>query len=117
MNRLRLATEEEIAKIKDTSDLGPTCYVLALDTQQGTILGVVRMPVEVDPVYFPEGLSDKLKLFFMRDIETHLSAKGAMSYYFNIVASEENQAWIDTAKNFGAQQVSKVPELRFMKPL
>lgn len=110
-----MATPEEVEKIRETSDLDPTCAVLALDTQAGTALAVVRAPIEVDPVYFPEGFTDKLKVFFIRDIETYLSAKGFTSYYFNIDSNE--QEWIDVVKNWGAEVVSKGSEIRFKQTL
>lgn len=117
MNRLRIAKPEEVEKIKDASDLAPGAYVLALDTNQGTILGVVRPVVEVDPVHFPEGMQDKLKYLFIRDVETHLEAKGAPAYYFNVVAAPENEQYMKTVEHFGAEKVSKAPEIRFKKPL
>lgn len=115
MKRLRVATTEEIDSIRLTSDLDPTCIVLALDTPNGTVLSVVRTALEVDPVYFPEGFPDRFKLFFMRDIETFLSAKGALSYYFNVKAEDEQ--WQSVIKNFGAEQVSPQAEIRFKKML
>lgn len=115
MKRLRLATPEEVERIRETSDLDPTCAVLALDTQVGTALAVVRAPIEVDPVYFPEGFSDKLKVFFIRDIETYLSAKGATSYYFNVHLTDEK--WIENIKSWGCEQVSEVSEIRFKQTL
>lgn len=116
MNRLRPATPEEVEKIKNESDLGANTYVLALDTQHGTAVAVVRMAVEADPVHFPPDFPTKLKLLFMRDIETHLAAKGATEYYFNIHADEEPYITAMT-KTFEAQQVSQVPEFRFRKNL
>jgi len=110
MQRLRLATPEEIEGIRETSDLDASCVILALDTQAGTALAVVRCPVEVDPVYFPKEFTDRLKLFFMRDIETYLSTKGFASYYFNILADQEDA--VNVMKNWGAEVVSKAPELR-----
>lgn len=115
MQRLRSATDEEVEKIRATSDLDATCIVLALDTPQGTALAVIRNPVEVDPVYFPEGASTKLNAFFIRDIETFLSAKGISSYYFN--CDPANEVWVEAVKHWGAEQVSTKEELRFKKIL
>ncbi len=115
MNRIRLATPEEIESIKSTSDLDVTCSVLALDTQSGTAFAVVRTPVEVDPVHFPEGWTDRLKAMFMRDVETVLSAKGALSYYFNVKASDTE--WIHSVETWGAERTSLSEEYRFKKIL
>lgn len=111
MKRLRLATQEEIASIRESSDLDNGTIVVALDTQHGVILGVIKTSVVVNPVYFPEGCSDKMKYFFMRDIETFLSAKGASCYYIFLPGNDPTYS--DTMKHYGAEQVSKEPELFF----
>lgn len=114
MNRLRVATEAEIEAIRDTSDLDAGCIVGALDTQVGTAKAVFRSCVEVDPVYYTEQMSPKVRLLFMRDIETYLLGKGVPYYYFNIQATETE--YIETMKkSFDAEQVSPVPMLRFKK--
>jgi len=115
VDRLRLATPEEVEGIKLRSDLQDGCQIVALNTQAGTPLAVIRLAVEVDPVIFPEGFPDRLKAVFLRDIETHLAAKGTMNYYFNVAASDE--AWQAVIKTWGAEQVSPGPEIRFKKAL
>lgn len=115
MKRLREATQEEIDKIRGTSDLDAGSIVLALDTAQGVGLAVVRTAIEVDPVYFPDTWNTKLKTFFVRDIETFLSAKGVNAYYFNVSADAEE--WIEHVKHWGAEQVSPGKELRFKQIL
>lgn len=116
MNRIRLATEDEIAAIKDCSDLDTGCQVVALDTQQGTVTAVMRIATEVNPVHFPENMSTKLKLLFMRDIETTLWSKGVTHYYLQIPASDEEYIEAMT-KTFHCEQVSPAPELKFKKIL
>lgn len=111
MKRLRLATADEINSIRHSADLDNGTIVLALDTQYGSILGVVKTCVEVNPVYFPDGCSDKMKYFFMRDVETFLSAKGISSYYVQLPTNDET--YLETMKHYGAEQVSKEAELRF----
>ena len=49
INRIRLATPEEIETIKATADCGAGSNVLALDTPEGTPMAVIRTAVEVDP--------------------------------------------------------------------
>lgn len=115
MNRVRTATQEEIQGIAGYSDLGPGCMVLALDTAEGTALAVVRTAIEVDPVIYPEKLSDRMKAMFQRDIETVLAAQGAARYYFNVHVS--NEQMIHVVKTLGAQQTSSEPEYRFVKVL
>lgn len=115
MNRLRVATPEEVAKIQANSDITPNCIILALDTQAGPAFAVVRQAVEVDPIHFPEGASDKMKAFFLRDIETFLTAKGVDAFYFNILTTDE--AWQNYVKHWGAEQLSTAPEFRFKRLL
>lgn len=104
-----------MAGIKEGADLDSTCQVVALDTQVGTPLAVIRLAVEVDPVFFPENFPDRLKAVFMRDIETHLAAKGVAKYYFQIAADDTN--WQSVVVHDGGIQQSHGPELRFGKPL
>ena len=117
MKRIRVATVEEVESIKGVSDLDPSCIVLALDTGSGTPLAVVRTAIEVDPVHFPPDFPDRLKMVFMRDVETVLAAKGVDHYYFNIVNAPETQTYRDTMIHWGATPVSEAPETRFKKVL
>jgi hypothetical protein len=111
MNRIRLANLEEIESLKQHTDLDESCMVLALTTQQGSPTAVVRTVVEVDPVVYPEGLHDRMKAMFQRDIETVLAAKGVKEYYFNV--SVDNEDMLKVTETLGAFQISKTPELRF----
>ena len=115
MERIRLATKEEVESIKAVADLSEGCLVLALTTQSGVPLAAIRTVVEADPMIFPADFPDRLKAVFVRDIETTLAAKGAPFYYFNIAASDE--AWQKVALGWGAEQVSPAPEIRFKKSL
>lgn len=111
MNKLRAATAAEIEKIREHADLDPTCMVIALDTPQGAIVGVIRRPVELDPVFFPPELANKYKVIFARDVATGLMFQGATHFYFNIAA--DDAAWQQAVEGFGAEQVSPHPELRY----
>lgn len=115
MNRTRLATAEEIELISKVSDLDDSCIVLALTTQQGAPLAVVRTAIEVDPVIYPEGLHDRVKAMFQRDIEMILDAKGVKTYYFNVLA--DNESMIKVADTLGAIRTSIGPEFRYKKIL
>jgi hypothetical protein len=115
VNRIRLATAEEVESIKAVGDT-EGAMVLALTTEHGVPLAVVRTVVEVDPVVYPPDLHNRLKLMFQRDIETVLAAKGVAKYYFNVHASNTNMLEVGI-KNLGAVQVSTEPEFRFVKAL
>ena len=112
---IRPATEEEVKRIEKESDLGPGTTVIALDTPAGVALAVKRIAVEIDPVFFPEGLNTRGRALFIRDLETGLIWEGITVYYFNVDAT--NQGWRDTVEAYGAEQVSKGPEIRYRKSL
>ena len=115
MKHLRLATPEEVERIKSESDLDSTCKVLGLDTAMGTALAVIRVAVEVDPAFYPEGFGMKQIAMFTHDIENYLWAQNVGSYYFNV--DPANEQWIHSIKTWGSEQISKQPELRFKKVL
>lgn len=116
-NLLRPATKDEFESIKASSDIGPNCTVVALDTPNGAILSVVRQCWEVDPMHFPEGCDSRHKAAFLRDICHYMVGLGAPSFYFNINASEEFAAFREAVVVRGAEQVSVVPEIRFKRDL
>jgi hypothetical protein len=115
VNQLRAATTAEIESIRDKSDLDPTCQVVALDTPKGAIIGVIRRPVELDPVHFPEGVDDRHKTVFARDVANGLLFMGVTHFYFNVPADDAK--WLAVIQNWGAESVSPAPELRFKKVL
>lgn len=115
INRIRVATKEEVEAIEKVSDCNYAFVVLALDTAEGTPLAVVRTVTEVDPVFYPEKLSARMKAMFQRDIETVLAAQGVTRYYFNVHAA--NESMLSNVKTFGAVALSSEPEIRFVKVL
>lgn len=115
MQLIRPATEEEVKSIADSADLSDGTVVVALDTPKGPILAVLRYPVEVDPVVFPEGCDNRQKFIFMRDVATGLKWQGRASFYFNIKADDAE--WLQTAEKWGAERVSEAPEYRLKKAL
>lgn len=115
MQRIRLATPEEVESIKDKSDLDSGCVVFALDTQAGTGLAVRRVCTEIDPMIPAPDWDTKLRAMFTRDLETILWGQGGGSYYFNIDA--EDKKWQHVVKTWGAEQVSVTPVLRFKRTL
>ena len=118
MNRIRLATQEEVDSIKEVSDLDASCNVFALNSNgdgTGKVgLAVRRVCTEIDPLV-ADGLTTRFKAVFIRDIETVLAAQGVLSYYFNI--DPDDIEWIDFITKWGGEQVSKKPLLRFKRTL
>lgn len=111
MNRIRVATPEEVESVRKMGDLDDTTIVLALNTQQGVPLAVLRTVTEVDPVIYPPDLPVRMKAMFQRDIETVLAAKGVGKYYFNVHVS--NEAMLKVTESLGAERMSTEPEYRF----
>lgn len=113
MELLRVATSEEISRIQATSDLDGTCQVVALDTPKGAILFVIRRPVEIDPVYMPEGFTPRHWSMAIRDISNYLLGQGVTHYYFNLHA--DDKPYRDAMENWGATAVSTEPDIRYKK--
>lgn len=112
---IRLATKDEIDKVKEKSDpvLGHTQF-LALDSDTGGVdIAVVRNCFEVNPIIYAEGTNDIRRAKFLWGLEERLLGAGIDRYYFQIDSSKEH--YIKTVKHWGAEQVSEVPEFRFLK--
>jgi hypothetical protein len=109
---IRLATEEEIEKIKDKSDLS---FATSVVTYGGKDFAVLRNCFELDPVIFAEDTADKRKALFLMNLETSLRLQGVKEIYFNISADDE--AWLKIAAHWGAEPTSPTPEIRFKKVL
>lgn len=115
MRPIRLATPAEIDSIKDRADLGPGCTILAFDSPGGKTFAVLRQCYEIDPVIVEGDDSGKRKALMFFGLETGLAMLGVPQYYFNI--KQEDVEWQAVVKNWGAEQVSPSPELRFKKVL
>ena len=115
MNRIRLATTEEVESIKDKSDLDTGDIVFALDTHKGTGLAVRRVCTEIDPMFPAPDWDTRMRAMFTRDLESVLWAQGGTHYYFNIDA--EDKDWQLVAETWGASKVSPVPMIRYKRTL
>lgn len=113
--RFRPATPEELEKLAPTSDLGPGTSVLALDEPGGEpIFLTLRQCYEVDPAHYGNA-SPRRKAMAVAILENMLAFAGIPAYYFNVPVKDEE--YLATVKNWGAEQVSAEPELRFKKDL
>lgn len=111
MKPLRLATNEEVEKIKADADVDVGCSVIALDDN----FAVLRACHEIDPFIMAENVTDRQKAAFIWGIENCLRFTGVPFYYFNVPVSDEK--YIEVVKSWGAQQTSREPEFRFKKLL
>jgi hypothetical protein len=116
-SNFRLATPAEIDTIKDHSDLGPNCTVLAWDNGDKADLVVIRQALEADPIFWAEGTSSSRKLVFLAILENVLkfAFNNPSAFYFNVHA--DNADWRATLEKLGAQPTSTAPEFRYKKPI
>lgn len=115
MNRVRLATTEEVESIRDKSDLDTGDVVFALDTQKGTGLAVRKLCMEIDPMFPAPDWDTRLRSMFTRDLETVLFAQNVPCYYFNVLASDTD--WQHVVETWGAEKVSPEPMIRYKRTL
>lgn len=107
LDKIRIATEEEVAKIAENSDLTPNSRVLAM----GENLAVWRIANEIDPVYFAPDGSNSSKYMFIWGLENILRGSGATEFYFNVPVEDDKYRAI--VEHFGATPTSVVPEMRY----
>jgi hypothetical protein len=112
LDKVRLATPEEVKDIHPLMDITPTSTVV---TFGGKDFAVVRLAQELDPLIFADDTTDKRKLLFLMNIETALRLQGVQEVYFNIDA--EDTAWMEVAKHWGAAPNHDKPMIRFKKVL
>lgn len=106
LDKIRLATEQEVAEIAKGSDLTPMSKVLAM----GDMRAVWRITNEIDPMFFGNA-ADSKKYLFVWGLENVLRGTGATEFYFNVpVADNQYQKIVE---HFGAIQTSKEPEYRY----
>jgi hypothetical protein len=71
--------------------------------------------VEFDPLISPPDTSLAKKFAFMWGVENYLRLNNTPHYYFNVHTTDET--WVKNLQHWGAQPVSKEPEIRFKKVL
>lgn len=113
---LRTATEEEIEKLKATSNITPNSQVLAWDSEHGTDFAVIRACFELDPVKFAESSITNRRAAFIWALEERMLASGIPEYYFN-VRVDDPEKWHEAVKKWGAEPTSLAPEIRYKKVL
>lgn len=117
LKHIRVATAEEVEKIKRGSDLGGEPFaVYALENQKGDVdLAVVKQVVEVDPVWYAPSTNDVQKARLQWGLEERLMGAGITRYLCNVKASDER--WIKILKEWGFKAQSSEPEIRMARNL
>lgn len=111
MDSIKLATPEQIERIRATSDLPTIGAVLAM----GDDLAVVKQVTELDPVYFAETSTTSRRLMFIWGIENYLRLTGVDRYYFDVPT--DNETWRHNVETHGAEQLSTGAVYKYKKVL
>lgn len=120
MEKIRLASADEIDKLQLGADITPQTTVVAFDNQTtGTPdFAVLRNEFHIEPMLYGPETTARRKLTFIWAIEGALRLQGTVgAYYFNLGAGKDAKEWRDTITNFGAEQISTEPEFRFKRLL
>lgn len=112
MDKIQLATPEEVEAIAHKSDLTTASSVV---TYGGKDFAVLRQCWEIDPVFFHPESGSTRKVMFLFGLETALRLQGVKEYYFNVPANDAK--YIELLEKMGAAPTSREPELRFKKVL
>lgn len=112
IEHVRLATQQEIDEIADKSDILPgKTQVLA----KGAIRAVVRFPVEVNPIIWGDGTTDKERVAFVYAMEERMLGAGFDRYYTQMPCGDESAKWRSVVENWGFERVSPGPEYRYLR--
>jgi hypothetical protein len=106
LEKIRLATEEEVKEIAAESNLTPMARVLAL----GDMKAVWKVCNELDPVFF-NGAPPARMYKFLWGIENILKGAGLTEYYFNVPADDTK--YHKVLEHLGAERQSKQPDFRY----
>lgn len=106
LEKIRLATPEEIEKIESNSNLTPMSKVLAM----GDMYAVWRVAHELDPLH-PNGASTPRMYKFLWGIENIMRGSGVTEYFYNTPA--DDPTYHKFIEELGAQRLSKQPDYRW----
>lgn len=106
LERIRLATKEEVEAIEKEANLTPMCRILKM----GEITGVWRVANELDPV-LPNGAPPSRLYKFLWGVENLMKGSGVTEYFYNVPADDTH--YHKVLEDLGAERLSKQPEYRF----
>lgn len=114
---IRLATQEEVEKIKDKADLTPTSAVWTWPNEKGEPdIGVIRQCWEVDPVIFGATSGAQRKALFFWALTNMMRVVGPKEIYFDVDA-EGTEDYVAILEKMGAEKTTLKPQYRFKLPL
>lgn len=106
LEKIRMATPEEVAEIEKEACITPMSKVVAM----GEIRAVWRMANELDPVFF-NGAPIQKMYKFLWGMENILRGYGATEYFYNTPADDPKYHKI--LEELGAQRLSQQPDYRW----
>lgn len=106
MDKIRLATEEEVQEIAAESNLTPFSRVLVL----GKMKAVWKVCNELDPVFFGDA-PKPLMYKFLWGLENIMKGSGVTEYFYNVPADDTNYHAV--LEKLGAERQSKQPDFRY----
>ena len=106
LEKIRLATPEEVEEIRPNSNLTPMCKVLAM----GDMKAVWRIANELDPVHFAGAPVQKMYKFLW-GVENIMRGAGCTEYFFNTPADDPQYHKI--IEEMGGERLSKQPDYRW----
>lgn len=116
LDKVRVATPEEVASIAEQADLTPTSTVFAFERPGGEPdLLVARIALELDPIFFQPQSGTARRAAFVWDAQNHFRKLGYTEYYFGV--NVDDKEWIATIEKWGAERTTDYPEFRFKKTL
>ena len=110
---VRLATTEEVEKIRESSDLSnaTSVWVWPNESKEPDTV-VVRSCMEADPMHFGKDSGNQRKALFGWTLFNMLRSNGVREVYFN-VDSEGMEDWIAILEKLGAEKTTLKPQYRF----
>lgn len=110
---IRLATQEEVDKIKDRADLTPASAVWTWPKDNGEPdMAVIRACTEIDPMFFSPTSNNQRKVMFAWGIFNVLRAMNTREVYFDVDA-EGMEDYISLLEKMGAEKTTTKPQFRF----
>lgn len=110
---VRLATPEEVEKIRETSDLTNATSVWVWPNEgKDSDMAVVRNCLEIDPMHFGKDSGHQRKALWGWTLFNMLRSNGVKEIYFNIDA-EGMEDFTSILEKMGASRTTAKPQYRF----
>lgn len=114
MDKVRMASPEEIKTLSDFANLTPGSVVFAYEKKDGEPdFAIVRPVVELDLAFCKT--NPRRRLWFLANIETAMRATGYTEYQFEVDPADDTYNEVIT--HLGAERTSDPQEIRYRKVL